>query len=120
MRIKELRQEKELTQNDIAKAINTSQRNISRWENGENEPSSSFIIKLANYFDVSADYLLGLEDDFGSCTAAPMGDGSYSSEEREIILKYRTLPEKLKKMIRDNLEVYSESNELLPKKDKKV
>ena len=44
-RIKELRLEKELTQSDLAKAISTSQRNIGRWENGENEPTASFLIE---------------------------------------------------------------------------
>ena len=65
MRLKELRLEKNLTQTELAKAINTSQRNIGRWENGLNEPTSSFVMQLATYLEVSADYLLGLEDDFG-------------------------------------------------------
>lgn len=119
MRLKELRQEKDLTQYEIAKGINTSQRNISRWENGDNEPSSTFIIKLANFFDVSTDYLLGLEDDFGVRTAAPIGD-TYSSEERKIIEQYRSLPKQLKKLVRDQLEVYCAPNELLSNTDKKV
>lgn len=65
-RIKELRLEKELTQSDLAKAISTSQRNIGRWENGENEPTASFLIALADYFKVSIDYLLCREDEFGN------------------------------------------------------
>lgn len=65
-RIKELRLEKELTHSDLAKAISTSQRNIGRWENGENEPTASFLIALADYFKVSIDYLLCREDEFGN------------------------------------------------------
>lgn len=98
MRLKELRQEKDLTQYEIAKGINTSQRNISRWENGDNEPSSTFIIKLANFFDVSTDYLLGLEDDFGVRTAAPIGD-AYSSEEQRLISVYRSLSPDLRQTL---------------------
>ena len=64
-RIKELREYKNLSQIEVANAINTSQRNISRWENEENEITCSFIIKLADYFDVSIDYLLGRENDYG-------------------------------------------------------
>ncbi|MCX4287403.1 MAG: helix-turn-helix transcriptional regulator [Clostridia bacterium] len=95
MRIKELRQEKELTQIDIAKGINTSQRNISRWENGENEPSSSFVIKLAKYFDVSTDYLLGITSDdnaklYSTPTAAPMGE-SLTASERKLLSDFRQL-----------------------------
>ncbi len=66
MRLKELREERNLTQNDVAVAIQTSQRNIGRWENHSNEPSSSFVIKLADFFQVSTDYLLGRTDDFGN------------------------------------------------------
>ena len=50
MRIKELRQERGLTQAEVANAIKTSQRNIGRWENGENEPTASFIFLLAEIF----------------------------------------------------------------------
>ena len=84
MQLKELRQEKGFTQAEVAKAIKTSQRNIGRWENGENEPSASFVARLAKFFDVSADYLLGLEDDFGVLTAAPMGE-SLTASERELL-----------------------------------
>ena len=66
MRLLELREEKNLSQSDIANAINTSRTNIGRWEKGTNEPSSSALIALADYFEVSIDYLLGREDDFGN------------------------------------------------------
>ena len=66
LKIKELREEKGLSQLEVAKGIDTSQRNIGRWESGANEPSSSFVLKLAKYFNVSTDYLLGCEDDFGA------------------------------------------------------
>lgn len=99
MRLKELRQENELTQFDVAKGIDTSQRNISRWENEDNEPSSSFVIKLAQYFNVSTDYLLGLEDDLGAKIAAPlapMSDDLYSSEERKLVEVYRSLSDEMR------------------------
>ncbi len=114
MRLKELRQEKGLSQSEVAKAIKTSQRNIGRWENNENEPTASFISKLSKFFDVSADYLLGLEDDFGVRTSEPMGN-ELSSEERRLLNQYRSLPDKIKKTIREQIEVYSEPNELLSK-----
>ena len=63
MRLKELRDERELTQQHVAHAIQTTQTNIGRWEKGLNEPSSSFLIKLAHFFGVSTDYLLGISDD---------------------------------------------------------
>lgn len=65
MRLIELREERNLTQTDVANALQTSRTNIGRWEKGINEPAASYLIKLAEYFEVSTDYLLGLEDDIG-------------------------------------------------------
>ena len=62
MRIKELREEKKLSQDEVARAIGTNQRNIGRWEKGENEPTSGFVLKLADFFQCSVDYLLGRTD----------------------------------------------------------
>ena len=61
IKLKELREEIGYSQMQVAEAINTHQRNIGRWEKGENEPTSSFIIKLADFFNVSTDFLLGRE-----------------------------------------------------------
>ena len=103
MRLKELRYEKGLTQAEVANAINTSQRNIGRWENDENEPTASYISKLALFFEVSTDYLLGREDEFGTPTAAPMGN-TYSSEEREIISDFRELNAAGQKLIKETIK----------------
>ena len=64
-RIKELRQERGLSQTELAKAIDTAQPNITRWENGINDPTSTQLTKLADFFGCSTDFLLGREDDFG-------------------------------------------------------
>lgn len=42
---------------------NITRGNISRWERGENEPSLSMAKKLCAYYDITADYLLGLNED---------------------------------------------------------
>lgn len=65
-RIKQLRLERNITQPELAKAINVSNGLISFWENSVNEPKASLILKLAIYFNVSSDYLLGLEDELGN------------------------------------------------------
>jgi len=62
-RLIEIKQKKQILQKDIAENIDISLRSYQRYEKGEREPSSSVIIKLCNYLDVSADYLLGLSDD---------------------------------------------------------
>ncbi len=61
-RIKELRQESNLSQSALAKIIGVSQKAIDYWERGVNEPKASYIIKMADFFDVSSDYLLGREN----------------------------------------------------------
>ena len=61
-RLKELRKEKELLQIDLAKALKTTQRKISYWENEKIEPDLSSLWKLSDYFEVSIDYLIGKSD----------------------------------------------------------
>lgn len=60
--LKELRIEKGVGQIELAKAINVSKGIISLWENGLREPKLSNLISLAQYFEVSIDYLAGLEN----------------------------------------------------------
>ena len=62
-RLKFLRQEKNIGQNLLAKELHLSNASISYWETGKQMPTAEAIFKLARYFDVSADYLLGLTDD---------------------------------------------------------
>lgn len=62
MRIKELRKAKNISQLKMAMDLNTNQNTISRYENGEREPSISDLIKIADYFGVSLDYLVGRSD----------------------------------------------------------
>lgn len=59
--IKELRLEQKLTQTELAKLLNTTQDTISLWELGKSYPDILSIIALAKLFNVSSDYLLGLE-----------------------------------------------------------
>ena len=61
-RIKELRIEKGVRQQDIAKIFNISVSTVYCWEAGDVEPSYYMLMKLSKYFDVSSDYILGLED----------------------------------------------------------
>jgi len=62
-RLKMLRTEKNIGQNLLAKDLELSNASISYWESGKQEPTAQAIFKLAKYFNVSADYLLGLKDD---------------------------------------------------------
>ncbi len=61
-RLKELRIENNLSQRALARATNLSQSAIVHWENNTRVPNADAVIILAQYFNVSTDYLLGLED----------------------------------------------------------
>ena len=63
-RLKELRQEKKLSQKEIADLLEVSEKTISRWEKGENVIKSDKAQQLADYFGVSVGHLLGYEDNF--------------------------------------------------------
>ena len=62
-RIRALRAEKGIGQNQLAQDIEVRNASISYWENAKQEPSAQAVYKLARYFDVTADYILGIEND---------------------------------------------------------
>lgn len=59
VRLKQLREEKRMTQKELADLLQLTPKAISFYELGERQPSNEILVKLANYFHVSADYLLG-------------------------------------------------------------
>lgn len=62
-RIRALRLEKNVDQNTFAKEINVSNASVSYWENAKQIPSAEVVYKMAVYFGVSVDYILGLKDE---------------------------------------------------------
>lgn len=61
-KLKELRIAKGISQKELGLVIGATYSAVSYWETGVNEPKISHVIALAKYFDVTSDYLLGLED----------------------------------------------------------
>ncbi len=61
-RIRELREDRDLNQTQIAKIIGMSQTGYSKYETGENDIPTAVLIKLSRFYDVSIDYLLGETD----------------------------------------------------------
>ncbi len=117
----QLREEKKISQEDIAKILGVTRQAYSRYERGERELNYTSLKKLSKFFDVSIDYLLGNSIYFYPDTINKTSlNDELSSEERRLLNQYRLLPEKIKKTIREQIEIYSEPNELLSKSDKKV
>ena len=61
-RLKELRKEKNLSQAQLADALKIRQQSYARYELNTSEPSYQTLIKIAELFEVSTDYLLGVKD----------------------------------------------------------
>lgn len=62
--LRDMREDKDLKQSDIAEMIGTTQQQYSRYENGESEIPLRALVVLADYYGVSADYLMGRKDCF--------------------------------------------------------
>ena len=62
-RLQFLKTERKLMQKDIAAALKLPLRTYQRYERGEGEPNVSTLVRMARYFQVSTDYLLGLKEE---------------------------------------------------------
>lgn len=58
-RIRDLREDRDMTQTQVAKMLGMSQTGYSKYETGENDIPTSVLIKLARFYNTSVDYLLG-------------------------------------------------------------
>lgn len=101
-RLKELRQEKDLLQKDIANYLNISTSAYGFYEQGKRTPDTEIIKKLSEFFNVSLDYLLGKTD------IRESADDILSGKEPTIALhsdyEYDKLPDEAKKEIENFIE----------------
>lgn len=88
--LKNLRQEDGLTQNQLAKNIGIGQSTIVGYERGDREPTASNLIKYANYFNVSMDYLVGRTDELGAMITSPAAK-SLSDREKRVLALFRKM-----------------------------
>lgn len=61
-RIRDLREDRDLTQTEVARMLGMSQTGYSKYETGENDVPTTVLIKLARFYNTSIDYLLGESD----------------------------------------------------------
>lgn len=98
LRIKELREEKNISQLELAKKLNLTQQSISLYEKGDREPSIDVLKSIANFFNVSLDYLLGKSD-----------IRNYDEDEKEFRFAYHKETEGMTdEEIKDALRFYKE------------
>jgi transcriptional regulator with XRE-family HTH domain len=108
-RLKEARAKKGLSQNELAKAIAVHVTNISRYERGENMPTSDVLGKLANALDTTVDFLV-------SGSVNDMADLEIS--DKELLSQFKRaeyLPQEKKRLVKEFLESFLITNELQQK-----
>lgn len=126
-RLKELREEKGVSMIELARAIGVSDAAVCKWENGVAEPKLGYIIRLAEYFDCSIDYISGNDGEYSSA-AKPIKisvtDGktgkqikpespvsvSLTPEEAQIIGTYNVLTPDMKKLFKETLRTWRSVN----------
>ena|SRR5215208_6493347 len=84
-RLRQRRQLKGFTQQDLAQAMNVVQQQIARWENGANDPSADAVARLAKVLDSTTDWLLGLVDE----PHAYSPERELSTNEHQLLEMYR-------------------------------
>ena len=102
--LKKLRQESGVSQQRLADVILVSQQSVNKYENKDVEPDVSTLIKIAEYFDVSLDYLVGRTELREMADKDRMSD--LSPDETKLVKEYRRLADKQKKCIIELLESY--------------
>lgn len=104
--LKQLRAESGVSQGKLAKSIGVSGGNVSSWESGESKPGYTALCSLAQFFEVSADYLLELSpkkgggeddglrqlDDFKQEQGLTCDGSPLSSLETDLVAMFRLLP----------------------------
>ena len=88
---KALRKEKGLSQVQLAEALKVSKACISMIEIGKNEPTANTLLKYADFFQCTTDYLLGREDDFGNVVVQTEKPAPLPQDEQELLNIYQAL-----------------------------
>ena len=83
-KLTELRKAKGATQEEIAEALQISNKTISKWENGTSAPDLEMLVALSRYYNVSTDTLLGLKTEENS-TKAVLGNLFKNLDKRQTI-----------------------------------
>jgi len=85
-----LRKENKVSANDLALSLNFTKNAIYEWEHDRSQPNIETLKKLADYFNVSIDYLVGRTDDEYAVPTVPQTE-DLSARERELLSEFRRL-----------------------------
>lgn len=107
--LKKIRESKNITQIKLSVDLGVSQELISRYEVGSSFPQPNMLIKLANYFNCSVDYLLGITDI--STPISVLTTNSNNLESAELYNKYKSLSDDNKKCFHRFLDFLCQKDE---------
>lgn len=113
-RIKDLREELGLTQIAFAKILNISNSTLSQYENGDRVPSDATKIKIADYFDVSLDYLLGRSSVRKPTPVSKDGPNKQNEMDRRLISYVNQMTPEQKALLLALLQTTVAHNEDMP------
>ena len=102
--LKKLRQELGISQQKLADVILVSQQSVNKYENKDVEPDMETLIKIADFFDVSLDYLAGRTEVCEMADKEKLSD--LSADEARLVKEYRKLKDKQKKCITQLIKSY--------------
>ena len=92
LRLKEIRERCGLSQAALAKELGVGVGSVGMWASTDRIPPAKKLVKIANYFNVTTDYLLGREDAFGNVVVnSDNGIFRLSSTEQQLVLDFRKL-----------------------------
>jgi len=84
-RLRSWREKRGLSQRELARLSGIGEAQVSKYENGNVDPSATYLKKMAEVLQVSADYLLGLSDD----PKGQLGANEMNNDERDLLDKFR-------------------------------
>ena len=110
VKLKELRESKGLSQQKFANMMNISQGTVGNWESGIREPNFETISKIANFFDVSVDYILGRVDE-------KQNKPGETELEDNLIIYQRNGKTVRKKMSKEQMNLLASMIDAIPEED---
>ena len=119
-RIRELRKSSGLTQQELGAVLGVAKNTVSQYETGRNTPNDDIKIAMANYFNVSMDYLMGKTDQSGFDSKTPSVFASQiTADGITAIHTYSALSPANKKRVEDYIQMLSEWEKAYMQKGKR-
>lgn len=99
-----LRKQKNLSQQKLADILHISQQSVYKYENGITSPDFQTLTHMADFFDVSVDYLIGYAD--FPHKIEPVTERHLNPDEESLLQKYRSLPTSCRKVMQTLMDEY--------------